>query len=113
MSTIRDVFNNNVSRLSKLLLSKDIIKKFAMELLQEQLISDAVSRNAEYRTVVDNFLSILLFMTERSQIEQQCSKFLKVLYNVGGQFPSEYMKKQLVDTAKTKLNIDLHLDNMQ
>ena len=113
MSTIRDVFNNNVARLNSLLQSEDIIKKFAMELLQEQLISDAVSRNPEYRTVVDNFLSTLLFMTERSQIEQQCSKFLKVLHNIGGQFPSEYMKKQLVDAAKTRLKIDLHLDNTQ
>ena len=82
---------------------------FAREMLQEQLISDAVFRNPNYTTIVNNFLSALLFMAEQRLIEQHCSKFLKVLHNIGGPHPSESMKNQLTDTVKTRLNIDLHL----
>ncbi len=98
----------NVSRLNSLL--QDCIDAFAREMLQEQLISHTVSRNPNYTMIIDNCLASLSFMTQ-VQIEQQCSKFLKVLHTIGGQNPSEYMKKQLVDNIKTRLNIDLHLDH--
>ncbi len=99
----------NVSRLNSLL--QDCIDDFAREMLQEQLINHAVSRNPNYTKFIDNFLASLSFMTKQVQIEQQCSKFLKVLRTIGGQNPSEYMKKQLIDNIRTKLNIDLHLDH--
>ncbi len=108
MPIIKDVFTKNTARLFSLL--QDSIEVFARELLQEQLISDAVSRNPNYKSVSDNFLSTLSFMTEQRLIEQHCSKFLKVLHNIGGPIPSESMKNQLTDTVKTRLNIDLHLD---
>ena len=107
MSTIKDVFNNNVARLNLLL--QDNIREFARQMLQEGLIAPAVIRNPKYTTIIDNFLASLLFMTEQKDVEQHCSKFLKVLYEIGGQFPGDLMKKQLVDTAKTRLSIDLHL----
>ena len=106
---VKDVFTNNIARLNTLL--QDSINEFAREMLQEQLISDSVARNPNYKTIVDNFLSKLSFMTEKEEIEQHCGKFLKVLQNVGEQGASKNMKKQLTDAAKTKLNIDLHLDN--
>ncbi len=102
VTVIKDVFNNNIARLHSLL--QDTIEVFARELLQEQLISDAVSRNPNYKSVSDNFLSALSFMTEQRLIEQHCSKFLKVLHNIGGPIPSESMKNQLTDTVKTRLN---------
>ncbi len=95
----------NIAKLTTLL--QDSIKVFASELLQEQLISDAVSRDPNYKSVADNFLSTLAFMTEQRLIEQQCSKFLKVLHNIGGSYTSEAMRKQLIDTVRTRLNIDL------
>ena len=102
------MFTRNTARLTTLL--RDSIDEFAREMLQEQLIGDAVFRNPNYTTIVNNFLSTLLFMTEQRLIEQQCSKFLKVLHNIGGLHPTEFIKKQLTDTVKTRLNIDLHLD---
>ncbi len=109
MTTIKDVFRMNIARLRSLL--QDNIEVFAEEMLQEQLISDAVTRDPKNKTIVDNFLAKLAFMTEKEEIEQHCGKFLKVLQNVGEQGASKYMKKQLIDAVKTRLNIDLHLDN--
>ncbi len=100
----------NVSRLN-FLLQDYIIDDFAREMLQEQLITDAVSRNPNCTKIIDNFLASLSFMTKQVQIEQQCLKFLKVLHTIGGKHPSDYMKEQLVDNIKTRLNIDLHLDH--
>ena len=109
MPIIKDVFTKNTARLFSLL--QDSIEVFARELLQEQLINDSVARNPNYKTTVDNFLAKLSFMTDKEEIEQHCGKFLKVLQNVGEQGASKNMKKQLTDAVKTKLNIDLHLDN--
>ncbi len=107
MSTIKDVFTNNIANLNSLL--QDNIDEFAREMVQEQLIARAVSRNPTYTTIVDNFLAKFAFMTEKEEIEQHCGKFLKVLQNVGEQGASKYMKKRLTDAAKTTLNTDLHL----
>ncbi len=107
VTTIKDVFNNNIARLTTLL--QDSIDEFAREMLQEQLIASAVSRNPKYTTIIDNFLSTLPFLTDQKLIEQHCSKFLKVLHNIGGLYPSESMKKQLTDSVKTKLKIDMML----
>ena len=109
VSTIKDVFTNNIARLNTLL--QDSINEFARLMLQEQLIGDTVARKPNYTTIVNNFLAKLAFMTKKEVIEQHCGKFLKVLHNVGEQGASEFMKKQLTDAVKTKLNIDLHLDN--
>ena len=108
VSIIKDVFTKNTANLYSLL--QDSIGAFARAMLQEQLISDAVSHNPNYKSVADNFLAKLNFKTEKRKIEQHCEKFLKVLHNIGEQDASEYMKNQLTDTVKTRLNIDLHLD---
>ena len=108
MSTIREVFTQNVSRLNLLL--QDNIEDFAREMLQEQLIARDVSRNPKYTTVIGNFLAKLPFMNEKEEIEHHCSKFLKVLKNIGEQKAYESMKEKLVSAVKQKLTIDLHLD---
>ncbi len=110
VSIIKDVFNNNIADLNTLL--QNNINEFARGMLQEQLIAPVVSRDPNYKSVSDNFLSMLAFMAEQRLIEQHCSKFLKVLHNIGGHYPSESMRKQLTDTVKTRLNIDLHLDSV-
>ncbi len=109
MSTINDVFSNNIARLHSLL--EGSIDDFTREMVQEQLIVRAVSLNPTYTTVINNFLAKLAFMTEKRKIEQHCGKFLKVLHNIGEQDASESMKKQLVDAVKGRLNIDMNLDN--
>ncbi len=109
VSTIKDVFTNNIANLNTLL--QDSINEFAREMLQEQLIGDAVARKPNYTTIVNNFLAKLAFMTEKEVIEQHCGKFLKVLHNIGEQGASKNMKNQLTDAVKTRLNIELHLDN--
>ncbi len=106
VTTIKDVFTNNIARLTTLL--QDSIEDFATEMLQEQLIARAVSRNPNYKTIVDNFLAKLSFM-KKEEIEQHCGKFLKVLHTIGEQRASNYMKKKLTDTVKTELNIDMML----
>ncbi len=107
VTTIKDVFTNNTARLTKLL--QDNIDEFAREMLQEQLIASAVSRNPNYKTIVDNFLAKLSFMMKKEEIEQHCGKFLKVLHTIGEQGASNYMKKKLTDTVKTELKIDMML----
>ncbi len=101
------MFTNNIARLTTLL--QDSIDEFAREMLQEQLIARAVSRNPNYKTIVDNFLAKLSFMMKKEKIEQHCGKFLKVLHTIGEQEASEYMKEQLTDTVKTELKIDMML----
>ena len=109
VSTIKEVFNNNVARLNSLL--RNSIEIFALTMLQEGLIPHAVSHSHEYTTIIDSFLSSFEFITEQQQIEQVCLKFLEVLHTTGGKGPSEHMKKQLADAVKAKLSIDLHLDH--
>ncbi len=108
VSIIKDVFTNNIAKLSTLL--QNSIEVFVTEMLQEQLIARVVSRNPKYTTVIDNFLAKLAFITKKEAIEQHCSKFLKVLHSIGEQEASKNMKQQLTNTVKTKLNIDLYLD---
>ena len=108
MSTIKEVFTENVNRLNSLL--QHSIEDFAREMLENGLIPNAVSRDPKYTIVIDSFLASFCFITEKKEIERQCLNFLKVLDNIGVKKPSEYMKKQLVDKVKQKLNIDLHLD---
>ncbi len=110
VSVIKDVFTNNASKLRTLL--QNGIDEFAQEMLKEQLIGRGVSRNPTYKTIIDNFLAKLAFMTDKKKIEQHCGKFLKVLHNIGEQEASDYMKKLLVDSVRARiLNVDLHLDD--
>ena len=113
---LNSVLNNNVDRLNLLLQKScvnnvDNIEDFARKMLQEQLIPHAVSCSREYTIIINQFLALFEFMTEQQQIEEQCLKFLEVLHNIGGEYPSEFIKKQLVNSVKTELNIDLHLDH--
>ncbi len=110
MSTINDVFTNNIATLNTLLQGN--INDFSLKMVQEQLIARAmISHNPTYTTVSGNFLAKLAFMTEKEEIEQHCGKFLKVLHKIGEQGASIFMKKQLVDAVKGRLNIDMNLDN--
>ena len=108
MATIEDVFTDNVSHLNSLL--EDSIEDFAREMLQNRLISRAVSRNPNYTTVIRNFLAKFPFSTEKKEIEELCLNFVNVLRNIGEHQASEKMKKQLINKVKMMLNIDLHLD---
>ncbi len=103
------MFTDNVNKLTALL--QYSIDKFATEMLQEQLIAPAVSHNPRYTTIVNNFLAKLAFMKGKRKIEQHCEKFLKVLHKIDEHDASEYMKEQLVDAVRSRLIIDLQLED--
>ena len=108
MSTIKNVFNANVSNLNELLQGN--VEEFAKQMLQEDLIRPAVAHNSKDTTIIiDNCLARMPFLTSQQIIEEHCGKFLQVLNNIGEQQASEHIKKQLIDKVEEKLNINFNL----
>ncbi len=115
VAAIKDFFTAYEARLSSLFVDHDngTISKFATEMHQANLISRPVARNPSYHAIVDQFMAALQFPSEQIEIEQKCSTFFQILYDIGGPFKkaSVNVRKELVQKVKSSgLNIDLNLE---
>ncbi len=108
-TAIRDCLTAYEASLSSLLVG-GTISKFATEMHQANLISRSVAGNPSYHAIVDQFMAALQLHSELSEIEQQCSTFFQILYDIGGPLKnaSETMKKELVQNVKSRMIIDLN-----
>ena len=87
-------------------------EKFAEEMYKRQLISEAAYHSHDPPfIVIEKFLATLRFVTNQGEIEQLCMKYLKVFHIIGGHYPSEYPKENVVLAVKTEVNIDLQLND--
>ncbi len=88
------------------------ISVFATEMVSAKLIGrPAGHNNPSYLTIINQFTAGLVFKSEQSQFEQQCSGFFKILYDIGGPFEGacETIKNYLVEEVKRRLNIELRI----
>ena len=60
------------------------LNSIANELFQADIITQDIHRSPTYDDIIRCFLGGLNFIRKQSDLEEQCSKFLTALSNVGG-----------------------------
>ena len=104
VNSVKNVLKDHSVRLSKLMTEINI-KDFATRMLQADLIGDAVARNPSYQAIMDEFLAGLQYSSHTNEVEEDFSKLLGALEDMGGPF-----KKA---SAQLKRDVDhiKYLDN--
>ena len=84
----------------------------AREMYAVSLIPHAVERNATFKAIMDCFLSGFAFTLKLEDVEKHCEKFLKVFYQIGGQFvnAANIIKQTIQETVRDELGVQLNIN---
>ena len=88
------------------------MKEFTTGMTQARLITDVAANSLEYQTIMNDFLSCLEYSTTKEEVEEECSKLLGILKDIGGpcEKASRVLTENIVEAAsKKKLTIELSL----
>ena len=93
-------------------LPKEAIPDLANQLYSVHLINSAVRDNPSIEKFIGEFMASLNFMTEMSEVQEHCSKFLNSFLAISGSFTSaaKFLYQKWIIAIKTDLGIDFIID---
>lgn len=89
--------------------SRNKLHHLADEMYAAFLISKSVQMSPSFNNIIEEFTAALSFMSNISDIEQHCAKFLSILTKIGGQCArvSHALQKDWIKNSRTECGVEL------
>ena len=86
------------------------MKEFANQMMEADLITDIVAKSPEYQAIIDDFYCCLQYANSKKEVEEECSKLLKILKKIGGacKRASSAIKEDILKALKNNHGIEFH-----
>ena len=106
---IKSVIQQHYSQLHDVVSTN--LQIIAVNMFAAGLITESALLSPSFHSIIDQFISVLSFMSSLSEIEQHCTKFLSIFTDIGGPctLVSEVLKMNWIEVSRAKYGVELQL----